>query len=158
MTILLIIAGLCLVVSFIADGKKTWFGIKKGLKMFLNISPIIISVLILVSIVLFLLPNEIIVKFLGKDSGISGYFFSAIIGSIALIPGFVAYPLAGLLVKTGVSYSVIAIFITTLMMVGILTLPIEMKFFGFKTVLIRNGLYFVGALIIGVFIGIIYNL
>jgi uncharacterized membrane protein YraQ (UPF0718 family) len=126
--------------------------------MFLNISPVIISVLILVSIVLFLLPNEVIVKHLGEEAGFLGYFFAAIIGSVALIPGFIAYPLAGLLVKNGVSYPVISVFVTTLMMVGILTFPIEMKYFGFKTTLIRNTLYFVGAIIIGVLIGFIYNL
>jgi len=158
MTILLIIAGICLIISFIADRNKTWKGIKKGLKMFLNISPVIISVLILVSIVLFLLPNEIIVQYLGKDAGFSSYFFAALIGSVALIPGFIAYPLAGLLVKNGVSYPVIAVFVTTLMMVGILTFPIEMRYFGFKTSLLRNILYFTGALLIGILIGIIYNL
>lgn len=158
MTILLILASICIIVSLLADRKKTWFGIKKGLKMFLNISPVIISVLILVSIVLYLLPNEIIVQYLGKDAGFSGYFFAAIIGSVALIPGFIAYPLAGLLVKNGVSYPVIGVFITTLMMVGILTFPIEMKYFGFKTSLLRNILYFSGAIFIGILIGIIYNL
>ncbi|GAB4452748.1 MAG: permease [Bacteroidales bacterium] len=158
MTILLIIAGICLIVSLIADRNKTWLGIKKGLKMFLNISPVIISVLILVSVVLFLLPNEIIVQYLGKDAGFSGYFFAAIIGSVALIPGFIAYPLAGLLVKNGVSYPVIAVFVTTLMMVGILTLPIEIKFFGVKTAILRNVLYFIGAIIIGVFVGLIYSI
>ncbi len=69
-------------------------------------------------------------------TGFSGYFFAGIIGSVALIPCVITYPLAGLLVKNGVSYPVIAVFITTLMMVGILTFPIEMKYFGFKTTLI----------------------
>ena len=68
---------------------------------------------------------------------------------------FFAYPLAGILVKSGVSYSVIAVFITTLMMVGILTLPLEAKYFGLKTAIIRNALYFVGAIIIGLIIGLI---
>ncbi len=158
MTILLIIAGICLIISIITDRNKTWKGIKKGLKMFLNISPVIISVLILVSIVLFLLPNEIIVQYLGKDAGFSGYFFAALIGSIALIPGFIAYPLAGLLVKNGVSYPVIAVFVTTLMMVGVLTLPIEIKYFGAKTAILRNVLYFIGAITIGILIGLMYSI
>lgn len=158
MTILLIIAGLSLILSFLKDRKKTWIGIKKGLKMFLNIVPVFIVVLILVSVVLFLLPNDIIIKYLGNEAGFSGYFFAGIIGSVALIPGFIAYPLAGLLVKTGVSYPVIAVFITTLMMVGILTIPIEIKYFGFKTSLLRNILFFLGALLIGILIGIFYNL
>ena len=158
MEILYIVTALCLIVSLVANPKKTWFGIKKGLKMFIQILPVILSVLILVSIVLYFLPNEIIVKYLGKDAGLFGYLSAAIIGSIALIPGFIAYPISGILVQSGVRYPVIAIFITTLMMVGILTLPIEIKFFGVKVAVIRNLLFFIGALIVGILIGLFYYL
>jgi uncharacterized membrane protein YraQ (UPF0718 family) len=156
MEILIIIAVIAITASLIADRRKTWEGTKRGLLMFVRILPAILSVLILVSIVLFLLPNEIIVEYLGEDAGITGHLFAAVAGSIALIPGFIAYPLAGVLVRTGVSYPVIAVFITTLMMVGVLTLPIEIKFFGTRVSLIRNAFYLTGALIIGFLIGLFY--
>jgi len=124
--------------------------------MFIRILPSILSVLILVSVVLYVLPNELIVRYLGEDVGVSGYLFAALAGSLALIPGFIAYPMAGMLVQTGVSYPVIAVFITTLMMVGILTLPVEIKYFGIKVSLLRNGLFFLAALIVGTLIGIFY--
>jgi uncharacterized membrane protein YraQ (UPF0718 family) len=158
MKLLLVLALVCLLASFIADRNKTWVGIAKGLKMFLNLLPAILSVLILVSIFLFFLPNETLVHYLGKESGIMGYVIAALLGSIALIPGFIAYPLAGILLKNGVSYPVIAVFITTLMMVGILTLPIEIKYFGVRTAILRNILYFIGALFIGGVIGLIYSI
>lgn len=158
MEILTIIALIAIITSLIADLRKTWTGIKKGLVMFVKILPAILSVLILVSIFLYLIPNELIVEYLGEDAGLTGYVFAAIAGSIALIPGFIAYPLAGILVKTGVSYPVIAVFITTLMMVGILTLPVEIKFFGIRVSLLRNTLYFLGALIVGLLIGLFYIL
>lgn len=157
MKLLLLIALVCLVASFIVDRKKTLTGILKGLKMFLNIMPTILSVLILVSILLFFLPNETIVHYLGADAGPMGYIIAALIGSIALIPGFIAYPLAGMLLKNGVSYPVIAVFITTLLMVGILTLPIEIKYFGMRIAILRNILYFIGAILIGSAIGLIYS-
>lgn len=152
MLLLIIITTIALAFSFGTDQKKTWQGVQKGAKMFLNLLPTILVVLAIVSIVLFFLPNELIVKYLGENAGWTGYAIAAIVGSLALIPGFVAYPLAGALVKSGVGYPVIAIFITTLMMVGILTLPIEIKFFG-----LRNLLFLIGALIIGVFTGLIYH-
>jgi len=158
MKFLLIFSLISVAVSFIGSREKTLQGIKKGLMMFLNLLPAILTVLILVSVALYLLPNETIVKYLGEEAGVAGYIVAASIGSVALIPGFIAYPLAGLLVKNGVGYPVIAVFITTLMMVGVLTLPIEAKFFGLKTALIRNALFLVGALIIGLAIGLIYSL
>lgn len=158
MEILIIIAAIAIIASLVADRRKTWEGTKRGLLMFVKIAPAILSVLILVSIVLFLVPNEIIVKYLGEDAGLAGYLFAAVAGSVALIPGFIAFPLAGVLVKTGVGYPVIAVFITTLMMVGILTLPVEIKFFGTRVSLIRNAFYLAGALIIGFLIGLFYLL
>jgi len=70
------------------------------------------------------------------------------IGSIALVPGFIAYPLAGVLQKNGASTPVLAAFITSLMMVGVLTLPLEARFFGWRVSLLRNGLSFVGAVLV----------
>ena len=61
------------------------------------------------------------------------------------------------LVKTGVSFSVLSVFITTLKMVGILTIPIEAKFFGYKIAIIRNTLSFVGAILVGGTMAIIFN-
>ena len=155
MTVLISTTAISIILSLIFDKQKTWMGLKKGMKLFLNLLPIILVVIILISVILYFLPNEIIVRYLGKGAGSLSYTIAALIGSIALIPGFIAYPLAGILVKSGVSYSVIAVFITTLMMVGILTLPLEAKYFGLKTAIIRNALYFVGAIIIGLIIGLI---
>ncbi len=154
MKILLSLVFIGLIFSFLFDRKKTLLGIKKGLNMFLNLLPMLLNVLILVSIFLYLLPKEVLIQWLGKESGWLGITIAAILGSISLIPGFIAYPLAAILLKSGVAYSVVAVFITTLMMVGLLTLPLEAKYFGMRVSLIRNALSFIGALIIGLVIGI----
>lgn len=154
MIILLIMTVITIVCSLLVDPQKTWAGIKKGLKMFMNLLPALFNILILVSIVLYLLPKETLVKWLGHDSGWLGMAVAAILGSISLIPGFIAFPLGGILLKSGVSYQVIAVFITTLMMVGILTLPLEAKYFGMRVALLRNALSFIGAVLIGILIGI----
>jgi uncharacterized membrane protein YraQ (UPF0718 family) len=149
MLILIIATAVALLASALADRRKTLEGLKKSYKMFLGILPMLLNVLILVSIALYLVPKETLVKWLGANSGMAGCAIAAVIGSIALIPGFVAFPLAALLLKSGVGYAVVAVFITTLMMVGILTLPIEIKYFGGKAALLRNGLSLAGALLIG---------
>ena len=154
MIILVSITIFAIVVSFLSDRQKTYRGLVKGMRMFINILPALLNMLIFVSIFLYLVPNEMIIRWLGKGSGVMGISISAILGSISMIPGFIAFPLAGLLRKGGVSYEVLAIFVTTLMMVGIITLPLESKYFGIKVALIRNGLSLVGAVIIGILIGV----
>jgi len=145
-------------ISFIIDRKKTIKGIQKGLKQFLKILPTLLSVIIIISIVLFFVSDKFLMEYLGKEAGLGAYISAAAIGSVSLLPGFIAYPLAGILVQSGVSYSVIAVFITTLMMVGILTIPIEARYFGLKTTIIRNTLSFIGAIIVGTLMAFTYYL
>ena len=155
---MIILTVILTIISFITNKEKTLRGIKKGLMMFVKILPTLLSVIILVSVVLHFISNETLIKYLGAEAGIEAYIFAAIIGAVSIIPGFISYPLAGILVNTGVSYAVISVFITTLKMVGILTIPIEAKFFGLKTTLLRNGLAFIGALIVGAIMSIIFQL
>jgi uncharacterized membrane protein YraQ (UPF0718 family) len=155
MLILIIVTLIALIVSSIKDYGKTVAGVRKGIKMFINILPALLNILILVSVFLYLVPGETLVRWLGKGSGFMGMSIAAVLGSVSLIPGFIAYPLAAILLKSGVGYNVIAIFITTLMMVGVLTLPLEAKYFGMKVALMRNALSFIGAIIIGLLIGLV---
>jgi len=140
--------------SLLFDRRRTWAGIRTGIRMFLSILPDIIVVLIAASVLLALAPQSVIVRLLGRESGPAGIATAAIVGSIALIPGFVAFPLAAVLHQSGVSLDVIAVFITTLMMVGIVTLPIERRYFGWKVALYRNGLSLVGAIVVGLLMGL----
>ena len=154
MQILIFISVVCLILSLAVDRKKTFEGIKRGLKMFLNLLPALLTVLILVSVFLYLVPDKTIIKLLGAKSGVIGVAIAAAVGSIALIPAFIAFPLAKILLVKGVSYTVVAVFITTLIMVGVLTLPIEFKYFGKKAAIMRNALSFFGAIIVGLLIGL----
>jgi uncharacterized membrane protein YraQ (UPF0718 family) len=97
----------------------------------------------------------LLVKYLGTKSGVWGFIISALVGSIALIPAFICYPLCSILLQNGVSYPIVSVFITTLMMVGIITLPVEIKFFGIRVSVVRNLLSFIGALIIGIIMGLL---
>jgi uncharacterized membrane protein YraQ (UPF0718 family) len=141
------------IISFALDRQKTLLGLKKGGTMLFNILHPFLNVLTLISIVLFFIPDSVIVKYLGADSGWLGFGIAAIIGSITLIPGPISYPLAAALLKQGATYAVVAVFITTLIMVGIVTLPLEIQYFGKKAALIRNALNFIAAIIIGFLIG-----
>lgn len=155
---LLITTIFAVIVSFLFNRKKTLAGLKMGLRMFLNMLPPFITVLIGVAFVLALLPKETLTALMGSESGILGFAIAAVLGSIALIPGFVSYPLSAVLLKNGVGYPVVSVFITTLMMVGIVTLPLEKKYFGWRVALMRNGLCLAGALVIGALMSLLWGL
>lgn len=156
MKLLIVISFVAIAISLLASWRKTLDGLELGLMMFLKLLPTLINVLILVSISLYLIPNEKMVEWMGESSGIEGYVIAGITGSISLIPGFIAFPLSSVLIKSGVSYPVLAMFITTLLMVGIFTLPIEKQYFGWRVSLLRNGLSLAGAIICALIIGLFY--
>ena len=151
--ILYVLAFTLLLISFLKNKKKTKIALKKAWKSFENILPQFLTVLILIGFMLTILDEKAISNLLGEKSGWIGMSIAAIIGSITLIPGFVAFPLASSLLNAGAGYGQIAMFVTTLMMVGIVTLPIEKKYFLSSTTYKRNLLAFVFSVIIAIIIG-----
>lgn len=149
------LAGIGLGVSFFKDRKKTGMALKKAWKAFENILPQFLSILIIIGLALSVLSPETITSLLGTSSGVWGVLAAAMIGSITLIPGFVAFPLAAALLKNGAGYMQIAAFVSTLMMVGIVTMPLEIKTFGKRVTIIRNVSAFVFSLTVAVVIGVV---
>lgn len=144
-----------LLVSFVKDKTKTKLALKKAWRSFENILPSILAILLLIGFILTFLDMQTISKLLGTGSGVLGMVIAATIGCITLIPGFVAFPLATSLLAAGAGYAQIAIFISTLMMVGIATLPLEIKCFGKRIALKRNILSLIFAVITSCIIGVI---
>ena len=154
---LYIVAGLALLVSLIFSREKTIRALKIAARQFIRILPAFLVMIILVSIVLYLVPDEFISRYLGSDNKFAGVALASLLGSVTVMPGFIAFPLAGILVQKGVAYMVIAAFTTTLMMVGVLTVPIEKAYFGLKVTVIRNVISFFIAIAVAIMIGLFFG-
>ena len=154
---LYIATGFALLLSFIINREKTLTAIRVAAKRFTAILPAFVGMLVCVSIVLFLIPDTLISHYLGKNNVTIGVLFASFFGSITLMPGFIAFPLCGILLKKGVLYMVLSAFSTTLMMVGVLTYPIEKKYFGVRLTLLRNIMSLFIALIVALMTGIFFR-
>lgn len=152
---LYIVTGLLLVFSFIKDKKKTKMALKKAWKAFENILPEFLVVILFVGLLLAVINPGVISKIIGSDSGWVGIVLAALVGSVTLIPGFVAFPTAALLLQGGAGYMQIGAFISTLMMVGIVTMPVEIKYFGKKLTIYRNVLAFFFSFLVAYVIGLV---
>lgn len=146
-------AAVLLLASFIKDKKKTRMALKKSWKALENIMPQFLSIILIIGITLAILSPQDINNLIGHQSGWFGMMMAAIIGSVTLIPGFVAFPLTAALYETGAGLMQIAVFICTLMAVGVVTLPVEIKYFGPKVSIIRNALAFVFSFIVAILMG-----
>jgi uncharacterized membrane protein YraQ (UPF0718 family) len=142
-------------VSYKRDKKKTKMALKKAWKSFENIMPQFLTILAFLGMVLALLSPDVISHLLGQKAGWQGMIIASIIGSITLMPAFIAFPIAAMLLKNGAGLVQIAVFVSTLMMVGIVTLPMEMKYFGKKISIMRNIFAYLFSFIVALVIGVV---
>ena len=105
---LYIATGLAVLISFIADSERTLKAFKMAVKKFVTILPAFLGMLMLVSIVLFLIPDRVISHYLGSSNILTGVLFASFLGSITLMPGFIVFPLCGILLKKGILYMILS--------------------------------------------------
>jgi uncharacterized membrane protein YraQ (UPF0718 family) len=147
------LAALLLAWSFHKSKEKTIMALKKAWKSFSKIFPALLGILILVGVLLAIFDADFITKIIGEESGWFGVVLSAAVGAVTLIPGFIAFPTASVLLDNGAGYMQIGAFISALMMVGIATAPMEAEYFGKRLTLIRNLMGFVFSFIVAYVIG-----
>ncbi len=157
MTALLIngVAIMLLGLSFLKDRKKTGQALRAALRSGIGLAPTLLSILIVIGLILGFVTSETIGRILGQGSGATGVLSAAILGSILHIPSLISFPLGGSMMRSGASPTVIAVFITTLTMIGSVTIPMEIQVLGKRFALLRNSLSIVAALIIGLLVGVV---
>lgn len=146
---------LLVIYTVFKDKNKAKQALIKALVKFVNLLPMLLVIIVLIGLIFGFIPPELIKDYLGSGQNVLEVVFAAIFGAITMIPSLVALPLAGSLVEAGASYTPIAAFITTLTMVGFVTLPIEIKEMGKKLTILRNVFAFIFAIIISLLIGVL---
>lgn len=150
---LYVVAAALLGLSFVKDKQKTALSLKKAWKMFINVLPQYVAILLLVGLLLAFVTSETIQRTIGTKSGFWGMLIASLLGAITLVPVLVAFPIAAELLKNGAGITQIAIFISTLTMVGFVTLPMELKYLGKKVAILRNMLAYLFAFVTAFIIG-----
>ena len=157
MVLIYIVTIFAVIGSLIADRHKTVKSFQVAGRKMLKIAPAFLTMTIFVSIILYLVPDETISRYLGHENKALGLLTAYAFGSISLIPGFIAFPLCGMLLEKGVLYMILSGFSTTLMMVGILTFPVERAYLGTKVAVLRNLIYLVVAVVVTIITGLCFG-
>ncbi len=142
-------------ISFAKDKVKTKQALKMAFGMGRGMLASILSIVFAIGLILTIIPPSEIAEFLSDQSVLLATIGGALLGTITLVPAFIAFPLVGTLVGAGVSVVPSVAFLTTLTMVGVVTFPLEKKEFGTKFTALRNGLSFVFAIAIALVMGVL---
>jgi uncharacterized membrane protein YraQ (UPF0718 family) len=144
-----------LILSIVKSLQKSKEAVLIAKKMFLGTIVEVAGVMAIVGLVLALLPPDLIKKVLGGSSVLLSTISGALIGTVTIMPAFIAFPLTKSLFVSGAHLVALAAFLTTLTMVGFATFPIESRHFGRKFTIVRNSVSFVMALLIAFSMGVI---
>lgn len=141
--------------SYLKNKEKTKRALIKACKSIENIMPQFLSIIVIVGLMLAIVDTNTISKLIGSESGFLGVLFSAILGSIVMVPTFVAFSTANTLLNSGAGYSQVAALVSTLTFVGIMTFTLEAKYIGKKAAFYRNFFAFLFSIIVAYFMGVI---
>jgi uncharacterized membrane protein YraQ (UPF0718 family) len=130
------------------DRLKLKKAIKKGSKNFLQNSIRIFAVFIIIGVLQNFLSKESVGNFLLKFSGIKGILTGSITGAIMMGPVATGYPISGYLLENGASISLVSSFLASWVMIGIISISLEIKNLGKRFTLARNLFAFISIIII----------
>ncbi|RLF08186.1 MAG: hypothetical protein DRJ69_06435 [Thermoprotei archaeon] len=97
---------------------------------FVEMMIILPAVMVLMGLFMVFVPREIVAKHLGISSGIKGVFISIFLGALPTGPLYVAFPIAGALVKKGMRISNIIAFLSAWACIKIPQELVELQFLG----------------------------
>ena len=126
--------------------------IKSSWQIFMEMIVILPAVMLLIGFFAVWVPNDMVIKLLGKTSGIKGIGLSLLLGALPTGPLYVAFPLAAALLSKGARVSNMIIFLSAWACIKIPQEMVELQFLGAKFMALRLGLTIILVIMMGVFI------
>ena len=145
----------CLIFALVKDRGRTSQSIGVAVKSFIRLLPTMFIILVIIGLLTAFVPPDQISRFIGEQAGFGGILAIAALGAVLHMPALISFPLAASLLQAGAGVASVAAFITTLTMIGMVTLPLEIKELGKKMAFLRNGLSFIIAIVIALIMGVI---
>ena len=137
-TIIMAIIAVTLLVIGYSKGEAVHVrGLKLALNMTIDILPLLICAFIAAGMVQVLLPQEMLSKWVGAESGLRGILVGTIAGSLAPGGPYVSLPVAAALLRAGASVGTMVAFLTAWSLWAINRLPMEVGILGWKFTVIR---------------------
>jgi len=132
-----VIAIIFLFIGYQKGGGEHIIGLKYAGNLLIQIVPLLIFAFIIAGMVQFLIPHEMISRWIGVESGFRGILIGTGMGAIAPGGPFVSLPIAAGLLRTGASVGTMVAFLTAWSLWAITRLPLDIGIMGWKFTLIR---------------------
>ena len=108
------------------------------------------AIIVIIGLFSVWVPKEIVVKYMGKTSGVKGIFLSIALGMLPSGPLYIAFPMAVALIRKGAKISNIIIFISAWACIKLPQELMEIQFLGIEFTLLRLTLTIIFVIIMGI--------
>ncbi len=110
------------------------------------------AIIVIIGLFSVWVPKEIVVKYMGKTSGVKGIFLSIALGMLPSGPLYIAFPMAVALIRKGAKISNIIIFISAWACIKLPQELMEIQFLGIEFTLLRLTLTVIFVILMGIMI------
>ena len=136
----LIMGILAIVLFFIAyfrgEGEHL-IGLKLAMNMVVQVLPLLICAFIVAGMVQILIPQEVISKWVGSESGIHGILLGTVAGGFSPGGPYISLPIVAGFLRAGASIGTMIAFLTGWSLWSISRLPMDIGILGWKFTAIR---------------------
>lgn len=129
-----------------STGIKAFNSAKDSFLQMLSVLP---PIMVLIGLIDEWVSRESMMKYMGDDSGIMGIAIAITFAAFAAGPMYAAFPFTAVLLKKGVKFTNVIIFMNSWCVIKISTLLFEISSLGYKFTFYRLIIDFVGVIVMG---------
>ncbi len=150
--ILFLLAGMLTILAYIRDPAYPLEGLKNGGKLFFDILPAMVFAFIAAGMISKVLPRELLIRWIGDESGFRGIIIATIAGAVTPGGPFVQFPVVAALLKSGAGIAPLGAYISSWALLGVNRFFIwEIPVLGWKLAVSR----LIASVVFPIFIGLI---
>ena len=135
--IMAVLAVVLVIIAYTKGQGEHVAGSKLALEMTVSVLPLLFCAFLVAGMVQVLLPQELVAKWIGAESGLRGILIGTVAGALAPGGPYVSLPIAAGLIPAGAGVGTIVAFLTGWSLWAIGRLPMEVGILGWRFTLIR---------------------
>jgi uncharacterized membrane protein YraQ (UPF0718 family) len=137
---LILLAGTLVVLCGLAAAQGVFVdGLQRSSKTFLSMMPILVVAFLLAGMAEALLPQGFVERWLSDAAGPRAYALAWVAGALTPAGGLIGMPLAAGLLKAGAGVGVLVTYLTSMALLPVLRVPMEVGIYGGRLALLRLG-------------------
>ena len=152
-----VIAIALLIYAYSKGGGEHILGLKAAGNIFLQVLPLLLFVFIIAGVIQYILPVEMVTKWVGADSGLRGIIIGTAAGGITPGGPMVSMPIAAGLLQSGAGIGTMVAFMTGWSLWAFSRIPLEIGLMGWKFTAIRLACTFFFPIIAGLLANLFFS-